>query len=210
MGENFWLMVLIRLNLHCFAWLCMHCFICPCCSSQWSSASGLWYSKCISPQIVASASKLLQDPNLDPRPVLLWLSRRPYTVWNPVALPFEHIWQKHFNISITHKSTKQFPMYQYSQGLNLMFFKYPETTSYAFCMIQQLLPAWTKAFKPLLNWKVTKLKLLLTSYLAGAQVSKKTIGGVSCWTMSSIQYIKTAIANVESNLEKTGQCLPYR
>ena len=48
-----------------------------------------------------------------------------------------------------------------------------------------------------------------TNYL-GAQVSKKIVDGVSCWTMSSEQYIKAAIVNVEIKLDKEGQCLPSR
>ena len=40
-----------------------------------------------------------------------------------------------------------------------------------------------------------------TNYL-GAQVTKKIINGISCWTMSSEQYIKVAIANVENKLAK--------
>ena len=41
----------------------------------------------------------------------------------------------------------------------------------------------------------------------GAQVMKKIINGISCWTMSSEQYVKAAIANVENKLDKEGQCL---
>jgi hypothetical protein len=48
-----------------------------------------------------------------------------------------------------------------------------------------------------------------TNYL-GAQVTKKIINGVLCWTMSSEQYIKAAIANVENKLDKEGQRLPSR
>jgi hypothetical protein len=48
-----------------------------------------------------------------------------------------------------------------------------------------------------------------TMYL-GAQISQKVIGGVECWTMTSEQYIKAAIANVEAKLDKTGQRLPTR
>jgi hypothetical protein len=48
-----------------------------------------------------------------------------------------------------------------------------------------------------------------TSYL-GAQTSKRDINGVLCWTMSSEQYIKAAIANVETKLDKEGQRLPSR
>jgi len=43
-----------------------------------------------------------------------------------------------------------------------------------------------------------------TMYL-GAQISQKVIGGVECWTMTSEQYVKAAIANVEAKLDRTGQ-----
>jgi hypothetical protein len=43
-----------------------------------------------------------------------------------------------------------------------------------------------------------------TNYL-GVQISQKMIDGISCWTMSSEQYIKAAIANVETKLDKEGQ-----
>jgi hypothetical protein len=55
MGKNFWQKAWLIANGNqteapptltysfvCFLWLCMHCF--PYCHTQWSSASGLWYS----------------------------------------------------------------------------------------------------------------------------------------------------------------------
>ena len=48
-----------------------------------------------------------------------------------------------------------------------------------------------------------------TNYL-GTQVTKKIVNGISCWTMSSEQYIKAVIAIVESKLDKEGQHLPSR
>jgi hypothetical protein len=49
-----------------------------------------------------------------------------------------------------------------------------------------------------------------TNYL-GAQISKKMINSISCWTMSSEQYIKVAITkNVETKFDKDGQRLPSR
>ena len=48
-----------------------------------------------------------------------------------------------------------------------------------------------------------------TNYLR-AQITKKVINGISCWTMSSEQYIKVVIVNVETKLDKEGQCLPSR
>ena len=44
----------------------------------------------------------------------------------------------------------------------------------------------------------------------GAQLSHKIINGVECWTMTSEQYIKAAIANVESKLNQSNQRLPSR
>ena len=44
----------------------------------------------------------------------------------------------------------------------------------------------------------------------GAQLSQKIIAGRECWTMSSEQYVKAAIANVEATLNETGQRLPSR
>ena len=44
----------------------------------------------------------------------------------------------------------------------------------------------------------------------GAQLSQKVIDGRECWSMSSEQYIKAAIANVEAALDEGGQRLPSR
>ena len=44
----------------------------------------------------------------------------------------------------------------------------------------------------------------------GAQLAQKVIGGVECWTMTSEQYVKAAIANVEAKLNESGQRLPTR
>ena len=44
----------------------------------------------------------------------------------------------------------------------------------------------------------------------GAQLAQKVIGGIECWTMSSEDYVKAAIANVEEALNATGQRLPSR
>jgi hypothetical protein len=48
-----------------------------------------------------------------------------------------------------------------------------------------------------------------TNYLR-AQISQKAIDGVPVWMMTSEQYIKAAIANVETILDKEGQHLPSR
>jgi hypothetical protein len=60
------------------------------------------------------------------------------------------------------------------------------------------------------TFKLKGDKIEVPTHYLGAQISQKTIGGISCWTMSSEQYIKAAIANVESNLDKSGQRLPSR
>ena len=52
------------------------------------------------------------------------------------------------------------------------------------------------------TFKLKGDKIEVPTHYLGAQISQKTIGGISCWTMSSKQYIKAAIANVESNLDK--------
>ena len=44
----------------------------------------------------------------------------------------------------------------------------------------------------------------------GAQLAQKVIGGVEGWTMTSEQYVKAAIANVEAKRNESGQCLPTR
>jgi hypothetical protein len=47
----------------------------------------------------------------------------------------------------------------------------------------------------------------------GAQVSKHYLSGAKnpdkpCWAMSSEKYVKQAVADVETELEKVDQCLP--
>ena len=44
----------------------------------------------------------------------------------------------------------------------------------------------------------------------GAQLTQKIINGMECWTMSSEQYVKASIANVEAALKSSGQRLPSR
>jgi hypothetical protein len=60
------------------------------------------------------------------------------------------------------------------------------------------------------TFKLKGNKIEVPTHYLGAQISQKRIGGISCWTMSSEQYIKAAIANVESNLSKSRQRLPSR
>ena len=44
----------------------------------------------------------------------------------------------------------------------------------------------------------------------GAQIMQKVIDGRECWAMTSEQYVKAAIANVEATLNETGQRLPSK
>jgi hypothetical protein len=44
----------------------------------------------------------------------------------------------------------------------------------------------------------------------GATLKNTTINGIQCWTMSSEQYVKTAVQNVEDKLAKAGKKLPTR
>jgi Reverse transcriptase (RNA-dependent DNA polymerase) len=63
--------------------------------------------------------------------------------------------------------------------------------------------ATMKGIQGTFKLKDDKIKKL-TMYL-GVQISQKVIGGVECWTMTSEQYVKAAIANVEANLDKPGK-----
>ena len=60
------------------------------------------------------------------------------------------------------------------------------------------------------TFKLKKDKVEVSTKYLGAQITKKAINDISCWTMSLEQYIKVAIANVETKLDKGGQCLPSR
>ena len=44
----------------------------------------------------------------------------------------------------------------------------------------------------------------------GAQLMQKVVDGRECWIMSSEQYVKVAVANVEAVLDASGQRLPSR
>jgi hypothetical protein len=44
----------------------------------------------------------------------------------------------------------------------------------------------------------------------GAQEMQKIVGCVECWAMTSEQYVKAAIANLEFKLNELGQQLPTR
>jgi hypothetical protein len=44
----------------------------------------------------------------------------------------------------------------------------------------------------------------------GAKLEKKLVNGVVCWTMSSLQYVSTAIDNVVNKLKEQGKTLPTK
>jgi hypothetical protein len=60
------------------------------------------------------------------------------------------------------------------------------------------------------TFKLKEDKIEIPTNYLGAQISQKVIDGIPCWTMSSEQYIKAAIANVETKLDKEGQRLPSK
>ena len=45
-------------------------------------------------------------------------------------------------------------------------------------------------------------------YLGGNIAKAKTANGTKCWTLSSEKYVKTAVANIEEKLAKSGMRLP--
>jgi hypothetical protein len=60
------------------------------------------------------------------------------------------------------------------------------------------------------TFKLKEDKMEIPTNYLGVQISQKVMDGISCWTMSLEQYIKAAIANVETKLDKEGQRLPSR
>ena len=68
--------------------------------------------------------------------------------------------------------------------------------------------ATMNAIQGMFKLKGNKIKVP-TNYL-GAKISKRVINGVSCWTMSLEQYVKVAIDNIETKLDKEGQHLLSR
>ena len=60
------------------------------------------------------------------------------------------------------------------------------------------------------TFKLKQDKIEIPTNYLGAQISQKNINGATCWTMSSTQYVKAAIDNVENKLAKEGQRLPSR
>ena len=47
-------------------------------------------------------------------------------------------------------------------------------------------------------------------YLGGNIATAETASGTKCWTLSSEKYVKTAVANVEEKLSKSGLRLPSK
>ena len=60
------------------------------------------------------------------------------------------------------------------------------------------------------TFKLKGDKIEVPTHYLGAQVAQKVMDGHNCWTMTWEQYIKAAIANIETKLDKEGQCLPSR
>ena len=48
-----------------------------------------------------------------------------------------------------------------------------------------------------------------SSYL-GARLQKKVINGWECWTVTSLDYVKSAVATVEEAVKKTTRQLPNK
>ena len=49
-----------------------------------------------------------------------------------------------------------------------------------------------------------------TKFYLGEKLKKKDLGGKQVWTMSSANYIKSAVENVKGKLKKKGEQLPSR
>ena len=60
------------------------------------------------------------------------------------------------------------------------------------------------------TFKLKGDKIEVPTHYLGAQVTQKVMDGHNCWTMTLEQYIKAAIANIETKLDKEGQHLPSR
>ena len=61
------------------------------------------------------------------------------------------------------------------------------------------------------TFKLNNDKIEEPEKYSGADLSKMTTSdGRVCWTMSSDQYCKAAVANVEEKLEKTNKLLPTK
>ena len=53
-------------------------------------------------------------------------------------------------------------------------------------------------------------KVETTNFYLGEKMKKKDLGGKEVWTMSSTDYIKSAVENVKGKLKKKGEQLPSR
>ena len=60
------------------------------------------------------------------------------------------------------------------------------------------------------TFKLKDDKIEKPEHYLGARLAQKVIGGVECWTMTSDDYVRAAIANVEVALHESGQRLPSR
>jgi hypothetical protein len=60
------------------------------------------------------------------------------------------------------------------------------------------------------TFKFKDNKIEKPDHYLGAQLARKIIAGVEYWTMSSEEYVKAAIVNVDAASNATGQRLPSR
>jgi hypothetical protein len=69
-------------------------------------------------------------------------------------------------------------------------------------------PATTDQLKQVFKLKDDKVEP--PEMYLGARLQKKVMNGTDCWTMTSDDYVKTAIRNLEERLAKSGDFLPTR
>jgi hypothetical protein len=118
-----------------------------------------------------------------------------------------HLVETLFNLN--YKSTKANPGIWIQPGVKPDGFKYYKMLLVYVDYVQCISHDPTASMKGIQGtFKLKGDKIKVPTHYLGAQISQKTIGSISCWTMSSEQYIKAAIVNVESNHNRSEQCLP--
>ena len=60
------------------------------------------------------------------------------------------------------------------------------------------------------KFKLKKDKIVPPKVYLGGKLAKKTLNGKDVWTMSSVDYVKAIVKNLEDRLQKEGQKLPTR
>ena len=58
------------------------------------------------------------------------------------------------------------------------------------------------------TFKFKNGKIEVPDYYLGAKLQKKSLNGVQCWTMTSQEYVKAAVKNVEETVKRMGRRLP--